>query len=94
MLKDDAWIEQQLSVELRQDEGLDKQIRLHHLKIREAEDKIRKVEEGFDGGLYILEEARKKKYDYQDVIEKEMCEISCPRAQIEAQGFSQGNVEF
>jgi hypothetical protein len=93
MLKDDAWIEQQLSVELRQDEGLDRQIRLHQLKIRQAEDKIRKVEEGFDGGLYTLEEARKKKYDYQHAIEKEMQEISHLQAQIEAQGFSRGDIE-
>jgi len=93
MLKNDAWIEQQLSVELRQDEGLDKRIRLHQLKIRQAEDKIRKVEEGFDGGLYSLEEARKKKLDYQDVIEKETHEISRLQAQIGAQGFSRGDVE-
>jgi len=93
MLNDDAWIEQQLSVELRQDEGLGKRIRLHQLKIRQAEDKIRKVEEGFDGGLYSLDEARKKKLDYQDVIGKEMQEISRLQAQIETQGFSRGDVE-
>ncbi len=93
MLNDDAWIEQQLSVELHQDEGLDRRIRLHQLKIRQAEDKIRKVEEGFDGGLYSLEEARKKKLDYQDVIEREMREISRLQSQIEAQGFSRGDAE-
>lgn len=93
MLKNDAWIKQQLSVELRQDEGLDKRIRLHQLKIRQAEDKIRKVEEGFDGGLYSLEEARKKKLDYQGIIEKETQEISRLQAQVEAQGFSRGDAE-
>ena len=93
MLKDDAWIEQHLAVELRQDEGLEKQIRLHQLKTRQAEDKIRKVEEGFDGGLYSLEEARKKKLDYQDVIEKEIQEISRLQAQIETQGLSRGDAE-
>jgi len=93
MLKDDVWIEQQLAVELHQDEGLDKQVRLHQLKIRQAEDKIRKVEEGFDGSLYSLEEARKKKLDYQDVIEKEKQEISRLQAQIETQGFSRRDAE-
>jgi site-specific DNA recombinase len=87
MLKDDAWIEQQLAVDLHQDEGLDKQIRLHQLKIRQAEDKMRKVEEGFDGGLYSLEEARKKKLNYQGIIEKETQEISRLQAQIATQGF-------
>jgi hypothetical protein len=93
MLKNEAWIEQQLSVELRQDEGLDKRIRLHQLKIRQTEDKIRKVEEGFDGGLYNLEEARKKKSEYKVIIENEMQEISRLHTRIEAQGFSRGDVE-
>ena len=93
MLKNDAWIEQQLAIDLHQDEGLDKRIRLHQLRIRQAEDKIRKVEEGFDGGLYTLEEARKKKSDYQDVIEKETHEISRLQAQKGAQGFSRGDAE-
>ncbi len=93
MLKDDAWMEQQLAVDVHQDEGLDKQIRLHQLKTRQAEDKIRKVEEGFDGGLYALEEARKKKLDYRDAIGKEMQEISRLQAQVETQGFSRGDAE-
>ena len=93
MLKDDAWIEQQLSVELRQDEGLEKQVRLHQLKIRQTEDKIRKVEDGFDGGLYSLEEARKKKLDYQATIQKVTQEISRLQAQIGAQGFSRDDIE-
>ncbi len=93
MLKDDAWIEQQLTVDLHQDKGLDKQIRLHQLKIRQAEDKIRKVEEGFDGGLYSLEEAREKKLNYQGVIEKETQEISHLQAQMDVQGFSRGDAE-
>jgi hypothetical protein len=93
MLKDDAWIEQQLAVDLHQDEGLDKQIRLHQLKISQAEDKIRKVEEGFDGGLYSLKEAREKKLNYQGVIEKETQEISHLQAQMDVQGFSRRDVE-
>jgi len=93
MLKDDAWIEQQLAVDLHQNEGLDKRIRLHQLKIRQAEDKVRKVEEGFDGGLYSLEEARKKKITYQDAIEKETQEISHLQVQIATQGFTQGDAE-
>ncbi len=93
MLDDGAWIEQQLSAEFHQDEGLEKRIRLHQLKIRQVEDKIRKVEEGFDGGLYSLEEARKKKLDYQDAIEREIKEIARLQALIEAQGFSKRDVE-
>ncbi len=66
---------------------------LHQLKIKQAEDKIRKVEEGFDGSIYSLEEAKKRKFDYQGVIEKATQEISCLHAQMEAQSFSRGDVE-
>ena len=70
MLNDDAWLEQQLLVELHQDEGLGRQVRLHQIKIRQAKDKIRRVEEGFNGGLCTLKEAKKKKLDYQDVVRR------------------------
>jgi len=93
MLGDDTWIEQQLSVELRQDESVDKLIRLHQFKIKQGEDKIRRVEEGFDGGLYSLEDARKRKANHLSVIEKEKQEISRLQAQRGAQGFGVKDVD-
>jgi len=93
MLEDDAWVEQQLMVELHQDEGVEKLIRLQQFKIRQAEDKVRKVEEGFDGGLYTLEEAKKRKADHQGTIEKAMQEITRLSAQVRAQEFGPGDIE-
>ena len=92
MLRDDTWIERQLADELRRDEELDKIIRLHQLKIEQAKNKIRKVEEGFDGGLYTLDEAKQRKMEYQAIIEKATLEIPRFHARVEAQGFSQGEV--
>lgn len=93
MLGNDAWVEQQLAVEVGQDEGVDKPIRLQEFKIKQAEDKIRRVEEGFDGGLYTLEEAKRRKADHQGTIEKAKREIARLKAQVKVQDFSPGDCE-
>ncbi len=93
MLEDDAWVEEQLAVELHQDDGVDKLVRLQQFKIKQAEDKIRKVEEGFDGGLYTLEEAKKRKADHQGTVSKAMQEITRLSAQVRAQEFGPRDIE-
>jgi len=93
MLQDDAWVEQQLAVELHEDEGAHKLIRLQQFKIKQHEDKIRRVEEGFDGGLYTLEQAKKRKTDHQGTIEKAKQEIVRLKAQVRAGRFSPGDAE-
>ena len=93
LLEDDAWIERQLGAALRRDENLDKLIRLQQVKIKQAEDKIRKVVEGFDGGLYNLEEAKTKKTSYQRVIELAAKEINGLQAKISPQGLNPKDME-
>jgi len=93
MLQNDAWVEQQLAVEMHQDEGVDKLIRLQEFKIRQAERRIHRVEEGFDGGLYTLEDAKRRKADHHDTIEKAKREIACLKAQAKARGFNPSDAE-
>jgi hypothetical protein len=88
LLKDDVWVEGQLVAESRKNEGAEKLIRLQQLRIQQAESKMRRVEEGFDGGFYTLEEARNRKAEYQRRIEEAREEIARLQAQVKAQGIS------
>ena len=88
LLKDDTWVERQLAVELRKNEGAERLIRLQQLRIQQAEAKLRRVEQGFDGGFYTLEEARGRKSEYHQRTEEARQEIARLRAQAEAQGIS------
>jgi hypothetical protein len=88
MLEDDTWLAQQLEVELHQDEASEKLIRLQEFRIKQTEDKIRRVEEGFDGGIYTLEEAKRRKADHQSTIEKAKWEIARLKTQMKVKGLS------
>ena len=92
MLQDDAWVEQQ-AVEFRQDEGAEKQIRLQKFNIRKAEERIRRVEEGFDTGFYTVKEAKGRKAGHESAIEKAKQEITRLEALVRAQGFSHYDVD-
>ena len=75
MLRDDAWVEAQLGEELKANEHVEQMVKLKRWKIRQAEGKLRRVEEGYDGGFYTLEEAREKRNRYQhaiDAVEEEI----------------------
>ena len=74
-LRDDAWVEQQLMSEQSQDENVERLIRLQQLKIFQARAKIAKVQEGFEGGVYSLDEAKKRIADLQETIAKAEDEI-------------------
>ena len=91
MLRDDTWVEQQLHTELDRNQNIDRLIRYQKNKVNQYENKITRVEEGYDGGLYALEEARKKKRDYQKAIDEAKAETSRLRAEIK--GFTQEEVE-
>jgi hypothetical protein len=93
LLKDDSWIERQLGAETHQDESVDKLIRFQQFRIKQWKDKIHKVGEGFEGGLYSLEEARKKKSDYQALIGRGTQELNSFKAQVGARGFSRSDWE-
>ena len=74
-LRDDAWVEQQLMSEQSQDENVEKLIRLQQLKIFQARAKIAKVQEGFEGSVYSLDEAKKRIADLQKTTAKAEDEI-------------------
>ena len=65
MVKNDLWIDHRLSIELDNCHEIEKLIKLHERKISNYQSKIKKVEEGFEGGLYTLEEARVRKQKNQ-----------------------------
>lgn len=69
-LRDDAWVEQQLMSEQSQDENVAKLIRLQQFRISQAQARIAKVQEGFEGNIYSLDEAMRRIADHQAAIAK------------------------
>ena len=88
MLKNDLWIEQQLVVELDRSNDIEKLVRLQEHKINTYHGKIRKVEEGFEGGLFTIEEAKLRKQKSQEAINTVQLEINTLKAQLNAGGFT------
>ena len=74
-LRTDSWVEQQLSSEQLQDENMEKLIRLQVLKISQAEARITKVQEGFEAGLYNLDEAKRRIDEHRATTAKAQREI-------------------
>jgi len=93
MLKNDLWIEKQLAVEIDRSEDIGKLIRLQEHKINTYRSKIRKVEEGFEGGLYTLEEAKLRKQKSQEAINAARVEIDTLKKQLNASGFTPDGIE-
>ncbi len=88
MLKNDLWIEQQLAVELDRSKEIEKLIKLQDHNINTYQGKIRKVVEGFEGGLYTLEEAKFRKQKSQEAIKTAQLEINTLKEQLNADGFT------
>jgi hypothetical protein len=70
ILKDDSWIQERLSGLEKQYQDIDKLVKLEQQRIVQSQTKIAKVREGFEGGLYSLDEAKAKVNGYQDTINK------------------------
>ena len=75
LLKQDGWIQEQLSVMGKQNHDIDKLVKLEQQKILLCQTKMAKVREGFEGGLYNLNEAKFKVEGYQDAIDRAEQEI-------------------
>jgi chromosome segregation ATPase len=54
--------------EQSQNENVARLIRLQQFKISQARAKIAKVQEGFEGGLYSLDDAKKRIGDHQETV--------------------------
>ncbi|MDP2931706.1 MAG: recombinase family protein [Chloroflexota bacterium] len=75
ILRQDDWVQEQLSVVEKQNHDIDKLAKLEQQKIFRSQTKMAKVREGFEGGLYSLEEAKSKVNDHRDTIDKAEQEI-------------------
>ena len=90
--KNDAWIEQQLATEVDNSQEIEKLIRLQEHKINTCQGKIRKAEDGFEGGLYTLEQAKLRKQKSQKAIDSAQIEIANLRRQI-GNSFTTDSIE-
>ncbi len=75
ILKQDSWIQEKLSGIERENHDVDKLVNLEQQKVLQSQNKITKVREGFEGGLYNLDEAKSKVNGYRDTIKKAEQEI-------------------
>jgi len=70
LLKQDAWIEERLITAEKQNQNTEKLVKIELQKITQYQTKITKIREGFEGGLYSLDEAKAKVAEYREVITK------------------------
>lgn len=70
----------------KQNQDVDELVKLEHLKIIQSQNKIAKVREGFEGGLYDMNEAKSKVNGYQEIIYKAEQDIKRLVGLTEAQG--------
>jgi DNA invertase Pin-like site-specific DNA recombinase len=92
-LRDDAWVEQQLASERSQDENVAKLIRFQQWQISHAQARIAKVQEGFEGSIYSLDEARRRIADYQATIAKAESEIRRLQESVKASISGKADIE-
>jgi hypothetical protein len=92
LLKNDLWVEQQLTAELDNSREIDKLIRLQERKINNYQSKIKKVEEGFEGGLFTLKEAKLRKQKSLEAINTAQAEIDTLKKQT-GNSFTLNDVE-
>jgi len=92
-LRDDAWVEQQLVSDQFQDENTAKLIKLQQFKISQAKAKIAKVQEGFEGGIYGLDEAKGRIADHQTAIARSESEIQRLQEGAHARASSEADLE-
>jgi DNA invertase Pin-like site-specific DNA recombinase len=93
LFSNNTWIEQQLATELNNSREIEKLIRLQELKINNYQNRVRKVGEGFEGGLYTLEEAKSKKQKNLEAIKKAQTEIDALKKQIGVNNFNPDNIK-
>jgi len=82
LLQDDAWLELQLASEQSQKDNIERLIKTEQSKISQAEAKIKRIREGFENGLYDLDEAKDCIHEQQTAIAKKEKEIQILRERI------------
>jgi len=76
LLVQDLWIEEKLNGISKQGEEIAGLIKLEQQKIAQFQSKISKVREGYEGGIYSLEETKAKILSYQQIAAKAQQEIN------------------
>ena len=67
-MKQDAWVEERLAVSEKQNHDIEKLVKIEHQKITQLHTKIARIREGFEGGLYSLDEAKARVTEFQKAI--------------------------
>ena len=75
LLKQDSWVKERLSEIEKQGQDISKLVKLEQQKMLQTQTRINRVREGFEGGLYNLEEAKSKLNHYQNTADKAQKEI-------------------
>ncbi|GAI85871.1 unnamed protein product, partial [marine sediment metagenome] len=75
LLSDNSWIEEQLTVEQNKSTATTKLLDKEQRKIAQIQAKIAKIQEGFEVGIYNMDEAKKRISSYHSAITKAEREI-------------------
>ena len=94
LLKDNAWVEQQLADEIIQTDSVAKLIRMEHWKISQAMARINKVQEGWERGLYTEAEANVKLAEHRESITLAEAEIARLQGEANGRHFDSGDIEI
>ena len=75
LLSDNSWIEEQLAVEQEKSVASMKLVDIEQRRIAQIQSKIAKIQEGFEAGIYSLDDARNRIRNYQRSLTKAEQEI-------------------
>jgi hypothetical protein len=88
IMSSDAWLEQQLAVELSHSSDLEKLMRVEQLKISQAKRRVDKVQEGWEKGFYTPEEVQAKLTEHRQAIARAEAEMERLQRQMANKGLS------
>jgi hypothetical protein len=88
IMSSDAWLEQQLAVELSRSADLEKLIRMEQLKMSQAKLRVNKVQEGWEKGFYTPEEVQAKLAERRQAVARAEAEIERLEKQMANKGLS------
>lgn len=94
IMSSDAWLEQQLAVELSHSADLEKLIRMEQLKMSQARIRVNKVQEGWEKGFYTPEEVQAKLAEHRQAVARAEAEIERLEKQMTNKGLNTLEVEL
>ena len=88
IMSSDAWLEQQLAVELSHSADLEKLVRIEQLRMSQAKLRVNKVQEGWEKGFYTPEEVQVKLAEHRQAVARAEDEIERLQKQMAEKGLS------